>query len=57
MPGHHSVTEGWTGPGRCDDCIEPLPRSDDGLHLEAGRRGLYEKVDYHTVKVLMLAEG
>jgi hypothetical protein len=25
MPDQHEVTEDWTGPGRCDGCIEPLP--------------------------------
>jgi hypothetical protein len=36
------VVEGWTGPGRCDARIEPLPLSDDGLHIDMGKRGLYE---------------
>ena len=36
------VSEGWTGPGRRDAHIEPLPLSDDGLHMEMGKRGMYE---------------
>jgi hypothetical protein len=36
------VKEGWTGPGRRDAVIEPLQLSDDGLHMEMGKRGMYE---------------
>jgi hypothetical protein len=36
------VIEGWTGPGRRDDRIEPLPSVDDGLHIDLGKRGQYE---------------
>jgi hypothetical protein len=36
------VVEGWTGPGRRDGRIEPLPLSDDGLHIDLRQRGLYE---------------
>jgi hypothetical protein len=36
------VVEGWTGPGRSDGQIKPLPLSEDGLHIDIGKRGLYE---------------
>jgi hypothetical protein len=36
------VTEGWTGPGRRDSLIEPLKPIDDGLHIQMGKRGMYE---------------
>jgi len=36
------VTEGWTGPGRRDVQIERLKLEEDGLHLDLGKRGLYE---------------
>jgi hypothetical protein len=36
------VMEGWSGPGRQDTRIEPLPLSEDGLHIDLGKRGLYE---------------
>ena len=42
MPEKTSVIEGWTGPGRSDGRIEPLKPVDDGLHIEANRRGMYE---------------
>lgn len=36
------VFEGWKGPGRRDALIEPLQLNEDGLHLETGKRGMYE---------------
>ena len=36
------VREGWTGPGRRDARIAPLLPSDDGLHIDLDRRGMYE---------------
>lgn len=36
------VTEGWTGPGRCDSVIERLKLEDDGLHMHPGEKGMYE---------------
>ncbi|MCX6033040.1 MAG: hypothetical protein NT169_27620 [Chloroflexi bacterium] len=42
MPDNTKVIEGWTGPGRRDALIEPLKPSDDGLHMELGKRGMYE---------------
>lgn len=36
------VIEGWTGPGRYDTVIEPLKPVDDGLHMDMGKRGMYE---------------
>ena len=36
------VIEGWSGPGRRDTLIEPLKPVDDGLHIDIGKRGLYE---------------
>ncbi len=36
------VTEGWTGPGRQDVLIERLKLEDDGLHINMGKRGMYE---------------
>jgi hypothetical protein len=36
------VTEGWTGPGSCDARIEPLKPGDDGLHMDIGKRGVFE---------------
>lgn len=42
MTNEQAVVEGWTGPGRCDQHIQPLPLSEDGLHMEPGQRGLYE---------------
>lgn len=36
------VTEGWSGPGRRDALIERLKPEDDGLHLEPGKKGMYE---------------
>jgi len=36
------VVEGWAGPGRRDTHIEPLPLSDDGLHMDINKRGMYE---------------
>ena len=42
MTNKTTVTEGWTGPGRRDACIEPLPLSEDGLHMDLGEKGVYE---------------
>jgi hypothetical protein len=36
------VIEGWSGPGRQDTLIEPLQAVDDALHINPGKRGLYE---------------
>jgi hypothetical protein len=36
------VIEGWTGPGRRDGQIKPLQISEDGLHIDTGKRGMYE---------------
>lgn len=36
------VIEGWIGHGRRDTLIEPLKPVDDGLHIDMGKRGLYE---------------
>jgi hypothetical protein len=36
------VIEGWTGPGRRDSLIERLQPKDDGLHMDMGKRGMYE---------------
>ena len=36
------VTEGWTGPGSRDTLIERLQPKDDGLHMDVGKRGMYE---------------
>jgi hypothetical protein len=36
------VTEGWTGPGRRDALIERLMPGDDGLHMDMGKRGMFE---------------
>jgi hypothetical protein len=36
------VAEGWTGPGRRDGRIEPLPLQEDGLHSDRPGRGQYE---------------
>lgn len=45
------VIEGWTGPGRSDENIEPLLLSEDGLHIEINKKGLYEwwYFDVHLV--------
>ncbi|MFW9992532.1 MAG: hypothetical protein ACFFD4_10845 [Candidatus Odinarchaeota archaeon] len=37
-----NVIEGWTGPGRRDAQIEPLLLSEDGLHIDMDKRGVYE---------------
>jgi hypothetical protein len=42
MTNKAKVIEGWTGPGRRDALIEPLKPSDDGLHMDMGKRGMYE---------------
>lgn len=42
MADRTAVIEGWTGPGRQDSHIEILQPSDDGLHIDMGKRGLYE---------------
>ena len=36
------IKEGWTGPGRYDEQINPLPLSEDGLHIDINKRGMYE---------------
>jgi len=36
------VKEGWTGPGRKDEVISELHPEDDALHIELGRRGMFE---------------
>jgi hypothetical protein len=42
MPEKTGVIEGWTGPGRRDQRIEPLKPVDDGLHMDMNRRGMFE---------------
>ena len=42
MNNNTKVIEGWTGPGRSDSVIEPLKPVDDGLHMDMGKRGMYE---------------
>ena len=42
MDKRNKVTEGWTGPGRRDAKIERLKLEDDGLHMDMGRKGMYE---------------
>ena len=42
MPDKTGVIEGWTGPGRRDQRIEPLNLADDGLHMDTNRRGMFE---------------
>jgi predicted secreted hydrolase len=36
------VREGWTGPGRKDGVISRLTPEDDALHIDLGRKGMYE---------------
>ena len=36
------VKEGWSGPGRRDDTITRLTPEDDALHIEVGKRNMYE---------------
>jgi Svf1-like C-terminal lipocalin-like domain len=36
------VREGWTGPGRKDGVISKLTPEDDALHIDLGRKGMYE---------------
>ena len=36
------VREGWSGPGRKDGVISQLTPEDDALHIDLGRRGMYE---------------
>lgn len=36
------VKEGWAGPGRKDGVISKLTPSDDALHIDLTRRGMYE---------------
>ncbi|MFX1515145.1 MAG: hypothetical protein ACFFC6_02470 [Promethearchaeota archaeon] len=38
----NKVIEGWTGPGRRDEKIEPLSLSEDGLHIDIYKRGVAE---------------
>ena len=42
MPDKAKVIEGWTGPGKRDSLIQPLKPIDDGLHIDMGKRGMYE---------------
>ncbi len=42
MPDKGKVIEGWTGPGKRDSVIQELNPSDDGLHIDMSRRGMYE---------------
>ena len=42
MKNNIKVREGWTGPGRRDEQIKPLQLSEDGLHIDMNRRGMYE---------------
>ena len=42
MPDKGKVIEGWTGPGKRDSLIHPLEPTDDGLHIDMGKRGMYE---------------
>ncbi|MFX0063694.1 MAG: lipocalin-like domain-containing protein [Candidatus Hermodarchaeota archaeon] len=42
MKKNTKVIEGWTGPGRCDAQIEPLLLSEDVLHIDMNKRGMYE---------------
>ena len=42
MPDKAKVIEGWTGPGKRDALIQPLKPIDDGLHIDMGKRGMYE---------------
>jgi len=36
------VKEGWLGPGRGDGTITPMPREDDGVHIDPSGKGSYE---------------
>ncbi|MCK5150378.1 MAG: hypothetical protein KAQ65_00995 [Candidatus Thorarchaeota archaeon] len=36
------VREGWNGPGRRDEKVTPLSPEDDALHIEVGKKGMYE---------------
>jgi hypothetical protein len=42
MAKNTNVVEGWTGPGKYDARIEPLPLSEDGIKMKKGSRGMYE---------------
>lgn len=42
MTKNTEVFEGWIGPGRCDREITPLALSEDGLHIDLAKRGMYE---------------
>lgn len=42
MPDKTKVTEGWAGPGRRDALIKSLSPIDDGLHMDMGKKGMYE---------------
>ena len=37
------VREGWTGPGRKDGVISKVTPEDDALHIDLGRKGMYER--------------
>jgi len=36
------VREGWSGPGRKDGVISKVTPEDDSLHIDLGRKGMYE---------------
>lgn len=42
MAKNTEVVEGWSGPGRRDWKITPALLSDDGLHIDKSKRGMYE---------------
>lgn len=42
MTERNKVIEGWTGPGKYDANIEPLKMSEDGLHIDMKKWGMYE---------------
>jgi hypothetical protein len=42
VPKKHAVIEGWTGPGKCDTHIQSFKLTEDGLHIDCNKRGMYE---------------
>jgi hypothetical protein len=42
MTSNRKVIEGWTGPGKRDAQIAPLQLSEDGLHIDPSKRGMFE---------------
>ncbi|NHJ01789.1 MAG: hypothetical protein EAX86_06570 [Candidatus Heimdallarchaeota archaeon] len=42
MTKNTEVNEGWTGPGKYDTRIKVLPLSEDSLHIDMNKRGMYE---------------